>query len=80
MRRNVFKVWDSVDVVLVHLLLHQSGVGAIGSHQLGVRPDFYGLPFIQNQDAVGVDNARQTMSDHERRPIFHQSVERFLYH
>ena len=39
------------------LLAHQAGVGAIGGDQLVVRADLYGTAIVENEDAIGVDDA-----------------------
>ena len=60
------------------LLTHQAGIRAIGGDKLEVSPDLHGPTFVQDQDAVGIDDARKTVSDNECRSVLHQTVERTL--
>ena len=76
--RHFRSVGSSLADAHMGLLTHQAGVRAIGGDQLIVSPHLHGPAFIQNQDAIGVYDARKTVSNDQRRSVLHQSVERTL--
>jgi hypothetical protein len=48
------------------LALVEGGVHAFALHQIGVATLLYESPLVEHQDAVGRENGRQAVGDHER--------------
>ena len=56
------------------------GIDAAARHQRGVRAGLGDAAVVEDEDAVGVDHARQAMREDQRRAALHEPVERLLDH
>jgi hypothetical protein len=56
----------------------ETGVEAVRRKERGVRSLFHDASGLDDQDAIGVDDCRQPMPDHERGRALHQRLKRAL--
>src|SRR5207244_46616 len=61
-----------------HLGTHEPSVRTPTRHQLGVRAALGDAAAVEDHDAVRADHAREAMRRDQRRPAFHQPIQRAL--
>ncbi len=75
-------VFDEIAIVLAlrGLRAHQPVIGAVAADQLGMPAAFDDMALVEDEDAVGADDARQPVREDQGRASRRQAVDRLLDH
>ena len=70
----------AIVLALCGLGAHQPAIGAVAADQLGMPAAFDDMALVEDEDAVGADDARQPVREDQGRASCRQAVDRLLDH